>query len=143
LGADIARTRDADAVETEKRGNQVLEFRNRLFNWYRLNDYFESGSLTVVGHDDYKVGDPVFLPWREAFRGELWKQSRITTDLFGEGMRYYCVSVSHRWSYGSAFTTTMNLTRGHNEALIDYAKKHIAKEGEHFKNPSMLVATNA
>lgn len=139
LSSDLEKVRGNDEAETNVMVSDTLEFRNRLYNWNRLNDYFESGSLTVVGHDDYKVGDPVLLPWREAYRGEYVNKSAQKTDVPPEGMRYYCVAVSHRWSYGQPFMTTLSLQRGHNAALIDYAKKHIEEAGEKYTNAQMTV----
>lgn len=131
MGSQLDQARINDPAFTKTKANEILQFRNRLVNWYRLNGYFESGSITVVGHDDYRIGEPVYLPWRAPMRG----------DANRPGMRYYCVGTTHSWQFGGVYTTTLQLTRGHNTALIEYAKAHIAEEGKKYGNESMLVAT--
>jgi hypothetical protein len=93
--------------------NEVATFRNRIFNWYRLNPWFEVGSLSVAGRDSFRAGDPILLPWR--------------TPCFGDepGTRFYCTAVSHRWSVGEAYTTDLQVTRGHNDSVIRLAKRDI------------------
>jgi hypothetical protein len=110
-------------------GTAIVEFRNRLVNWYRLSEYFEAGSITVTGRDRYRVGDPVSLPWRLPMRGDR------------PGVRYYCTSTSHQWQLGGPYTTTMRLTRGHNASVIARAQQEIALVGTPFGNPTMMAAT--
>ena len=106
VGADLARKTIADAEYTETCGAEIKEFRNRLVNWYRLNSFYESGSVTVAGRDRYRPGDPVLLPWRVAPRGaEL-------------GLRYYCTAVSWSWSFGAPYTCTLQLIRGQNPTML-------------------------
>lgn len=107
----------------------VIEARNRLVNWYRLSEYFESGSITVAGSDRYRIGDPVYLPWRVPMRGFL------------PGTRYYCISTTHAWTLGAPYTTTMRLTRGHNQSSIITANADIAAAGAPFGIPNMLTTT--
>jgi hypothetical protein len=117
VGADVALSRtDADGAKTEWRF-RVTEMRNRLFNWYRLNAYFESGSMTIVGRDRARVGDPVFRPeQRCAFGGS-------------KGMRYYTTGVSWAWSFGDQYTTTLQVSRGHNDDMLDVLKADIMADG--------------
>lgn len=51
------------------------------------------GDITVVGNEFYQPGDTVYIPTK--------------------GLLYYIASVAHSFSYGSSFTTTMNLVYGH------------------------------
>ena len=107
LASDIVKK----AEETLDYDDDVLgamgEFRNRLVNWYRLAPWFETGTITVVGRDRYRVGDPVRLPHQPAPKGD---------EL---GMRYYTTSVSWSWSYGSAYVCQLTLSRGHNATMVD------------------------
>jgi hypothetical protein len=112
--------------------SEVHEFRNRLFNWYRLAEYFEAGSLTVTGRDRYRPGDPVCLPWRAGFRTRLFS---------GFPMRYYCTGCSWQWQLGSPYTTTLQLMRGHNTASVLQATNEIAKAGAFIGVPDMTAET--
>ena len=51
------------------------------------------GSITVVGNEYYQPGDTIYLPYK--------------------GMLYYVVSVSHSFTIGGSFTTTLSLEYGH------------------------------
>lgn len=92
---------------------EAHEFRNRLFNWYRLNPFFEEGQITVVGRDRYRIGDPVRLLDRMAPRGDE------------RGMRYYCTGTSWSWAFGQPYTTTLTLSRGHNNGMVRALKADI------------------
>lgn len=116
-GADITLAREDQEEFGAQVRTRVQEVRNRLFNWYRLNPYFETGSMTIVGRDRIRVGDPVFRPDLPApIGGEL-------------GMRYYVTGVSWSWSYGDQYTTTLQVSRGHNDAMIEQIKQRITLEG--------------
>lgn len=103
----------------------IHDARNRLLNWYRLNPYFETGSITVVGADVFRVGDPVHLPW--------------ATPQFGSeaGMTYYCTGVTQAWEFGKPYTTTLELTRGHNAAMVREVKALIRAEGAFVSPPNL------
>lgn len=51
------------------------------------------GSVTIVGNEFYQPGDTVYIP--------------------SKGLLYYIKSVSHSFSFGSSFTTTLTLEYGH------------------------------
>ena len=51
------------------------------------------GSLTIVGNEFYQPGDTVYVP--------------------SKGLLYYVSSVSHSFSFGSSFTTSLQLEYGH------------------------------
>lgn len=106
VGGDVKRKNDADEDYTGEVAGDVRDARNRLFNWHRLNPFFEQGQLVVAGRDRYRVGDPVRLPWRRApFSGDL-------------GMRYYLTGVTWGWSYGQPYQCTLALERGHTSAMV-------------------------
>ena len=96
--------------------SEVAEFRNRLFNWYRLNEFFEVGTIRVRGRDIYRPGDPVYLP---SVRPRLGNE---------KGLRFYCSGVTHTWSWGDPFVANLQLTRGHNQGVVDAAKALIAAD---------------
>lgn len=52
-----------------------------------------SGSITLVGNEYYEPGDTVYVKTK--------------------GLLYYVQSVNHSFSYGSSFTTTLQLINGH------------------------------
>lgn len=95
-------------------------YRNRLFNWYRLAEYFESGTIQVPGQDRFRVGDPVYLPDHRHMR----------SDLPVNGVRFYCTSTTHSWSAGAPYTTTLQLQRGHNLSAILKATADIDAAGK-------------
>lgn len=95
---------------------EVREYRNRLLNWYRLNPYFENGSISIFGGDHYRCGDRVRLSW--------------VTPAYGneKGMMYYCNSVAHQWQFGQHFTTSLGLSRGHNRGMVEAIQQDIADQ---------------
>lgn len=130
LGSDVRGKETGDADYVQQITSEVIEFRNRLFNWHRLADYFESGQLTVAGADDYRIGDPVYLPWKRPLRGGIDFSSTL------RGLRYYCVATQHQWTLGSPYTTTLSLTRGHNQSLINTASNEIERAARDVGDPN-------
>lgn len=101
----------------------VREFRNRLFNWYRWNPWFEEGSITVHGNDDYRPGDKLYLPdYQHPYSPVV-------------GMLAYCVGVSWRWALGQPYVTTLRFERGHNEQVLAAAKQEIATDALRYGVP--------
>lgn len=96
--------------------SSVREFRNRLFNWNRWSTWMESGSVTVDGNDDYRVGDKIFL----ADHQHPYAKTR--------GMFAYIIGVNWSWQVGGLYTTTIRFERGHNADVIDAAKAEIAAD---------------
>lgn len=137
LGANVAEKEALSAEYTRSLIDDTFDFRNRLHNWYRLNAFLESGSITVVGRDEYRIGDPVMLRWKHPMRG-LRESGRGVP-----GVRYYCPSTSHQWSFGDHYTTTLALTRGHNQSVIEQARRDIDAEADRLQIPGMQVAVGA
>jgi hypothetical protein len=129
LSADVEQKVLGDHPQDSELHTEVREFRNRLLNWYRLATYFETGSMTVVGNDDYRAGDPFKFPWMPAQLGD---------EL---GLRFYCVSTVHEWQFGGHYTTTLHLTRGHNNGLIEAATAEIEADAPGGVNPDHIAAT--
>jgi hypothetical protein len=127
LAADVYAKVQGDSDTDGAIRSQVFEYRNRLFNWYRISHYFEGGSMTVRGRDRFRPGDPVSCPWAIPTRG---------TE---QGLRYYCTGVSWAWSYGDHYTSTLQLCRGHNSGMITWAKFQIFATSPE-SNPSNFAA---
>lgn len=119
-----------DALPSGVLPSDIKEFRNRLFNWYRLAEWFEAGSITVAGRDRFRVGDKVYLPWHRPFRAVPGTPS---------GCYFYITGTTHRWSVGQPYTTTLRLSRGHSKTVVDAAKAEIAREAVEFGVPGMLA----
>jgi hypothetical protein len=127
MAADIARKSEGNPFEGSELHEEVQEFRNRLFNWHRLNEFFETGSVTVAGRDTFRPGDPVFLPWLIPRIGEE------------TGLRFYMVGCSWSWSWGAHYICELSLTRGHNNGVIEAAKELIAADAPD-SNPSHFAS---
>jgi len=108
---------------------EVAEFRNRLVNWYRLGPWMETGSITVVGRDRFRPGDPVRLPWQTAPVGDE------------VGMRYYATAVTWSWQFGAPYTCRLQLSRGHNQSMIDALKSEIDAASPESVPSSLIVAS--
>lgn len=117
LAADIVQKQLGSYDYDFEVANEVVEYRNRLFNWYRCNEYFLAGSITVPGKDEYRCGDPVLL--RHVVAPRAYQAFAPPID---KGLRFYCPSVTHQWESGGQYTTTMQLMRGHNASMIARAK---------------------
>jgi hypothetical protein len=98
----------------------VREFRNRLFNWYRWNPWFEDGTVMVAGADFYRPGDRLYFPDHQHPYADL------------PGMVAYCVGVAWSWSLGGPYTTTLRFERGHNAAVYDAARQEIAADAARY-----------
>lgn len=116
VGGDVTKRAEGDDSYVAEVSAEVVEARNRLFNWYRCNPFYENGSITVVGHDYYRPGDPVFLNWVELQYGDE------------RGAYYYAPEVSWSWQHGAHYLTTITLTRGHNGAMMDAVKAMILED---------------
>lgn len=121
VGGDIKRRAGGDGDYTTEVSEAIHEARNRLFNWYRANPWFENGTIQVVGRDNFRPGDPVRL---------AWALPPIGTDV---GMRYYCTGVSWSWQWGGHYLSTLQLNRGHNGAMLDAIDALVKDEGEAIK----------
>lgn len=99
-----------DSTETgmeETVNRSVQTRRNRLFNWYRANPWFLSGAIQVRGNDNFRAGDPVFIPWLE---------DPLSEQL---GVRFYCTAVSYSWSVGAPYECSLHLSRGHGPGFFE------------------------
>lgn len=115
MGADT-RSQSAGQFDDSELYAEVQEFRNRLFNWYRLNHVMETGSITVRGRDRYRPGDPIRVPWLQPVIGAE------------KGLRFYTTGVGHSWRFGGEYTTRLDVTRGHNNGVVAAAIAEIVRD---------------
>lgn len=99
---------------------EVREFRNRLLNWYRLNPWFVTGSVVITGREEIRAGDPVYFRDLNVPYGDE------------QGFRAYAVAVTHAWSFGSIYTTTIQFTRGHTTTMVQEIRDIIAEDAARF-----------
>tara|TARA_R110000824_G_scaffold54028_2_gene149057 strand:- start:10661 stop:12070 length:1410 start_codon:yes stop_codon:yes gene_type:complete len=116
LAADVVAKTKGDVDYDGDVGIEVVQFRNRLMNWYRANEYMTAGTITVPGKDRYRVGDPVLIPEMQPARGQ------------DPGMRFYCVGTTHKWSATGLYSCELRLMRGHNTSVITQFKQEIAAD---------------
>jgi len=107
VAADLSKIANGEGDYGKEIPEATKEVRNRIFNWNRMNAYFEKGSLVVAGRDDFRVGDKLVLPWAIPPIGDK------------VGMEFYIVGCTWSWSYGGHYTTNLQVTRGHNTEMID------------------------
>ena len=106
---NLEKDEDTFIKDKPKKDHAIQGHRDRAFNWYRYNPILESGTVTVRGHDYYKLGDKIKLVDEIAQNGQR--------EILG-----YLTGYSHQWQYGGLFTTTLQLTRGENaKAIADFA----------------------
>lgn len=123
VGGDVQQAAEQTDDYTSELALTVRRQRNRLLSWYRYNPFDERATVTVIGRDEFRVGDPVELVDREAYLASD-EDRRSGAAL---GMRYYCTGVDQRWSFGGHYTTTLTLERGHNDALRREARRILAQ----------------
>lgn len=70
----------------------ILDKMGDIFNWNIKNNFMENGTLIVKGSNAYKIGTRILVEYT--------------------GVEYYCEGVSHNFTFGSGWTTTLSLTRG-------------------------------
>lgn len=128
VAADIRRKVEGDEDYSGEVATEVREMRNRLLNWYRLNPYFLTGSVVVEGRDEYRPGDIVYLPDEYATRTTV------------KGVRLYVSGVTHHWTFGGHYECTLQLERGHNDAMVEAIKDEIEADAP-ASNPSHLAET--
>lgn len=111
LGGDMMKRHAQDAEYDNQIQSDLIDFRNRLVNWYRWAPWFLKGSVTVHGKDEHRPGEPYYLPWAMPPLGGT------------PGVRAYGHSVSWAWTFGGTYTTSIGFVRGYNPASIDAARR--------------------
>lgn len=76
-------------------------FQALLYNWYANNMNFWSGTYTVLGNPDIRLG--MILNYTDNYLANKFKYP---------GRRFYIESVSHSFSFTEGFTTDIGVTRG-------------------------------
>lgn len=88
--------------ETDLVTNQDTDyFHTVLYNWYANNLNFWSGTYTVLGNPDIRLG--MILNYTDNYLANKFKYP---------GKRFYIESVSHNFSFTEGFTTDIGVTRG-------------------------------
>lgn len=89
-----------DLLDRSDRWTSLIEEqRNIIRDWYALNPYLLSGTLTLgVGRPDIRIGTRIQIPGFE--------------DNESDFETYYVEQVSHNWAYGKGTQTTLGVTRG-------------------------------
>jgi len=76
-------------------------FQNILYNWYANNFNWWSGTYTIIGNPEIKLGTRL-----------LFKDNKLAEQDGYPGKRFYIESVSHNFSFSEGYTTEIGVTRG-------------------------------
>lgn len=76
-------------------------FQNILYNWYANNFNWWSGTYTIIGNPEIKLGTRL-----------LFKDNMLAAQDGYPGKRFYIESVSHNFSFNEGYTTEIGVTRG-------------------------------
>ena len=129
IGGDIQALNDADASYLNEVVGQTIEFRNRLVNWHRYNPWMSRGTVTVRGRDEFRPGEPVYLPWYQpTIGGEV-------------GARFYCTAVTWSWSIGGRYECQLTLERGQNDTMLRAVQTMIRNASIGFAGVSPTMIT--
>ncbi len=123
VGGDLAQRASGSTSYDSQLVNEATDARNRLFNWHWAAARMLSGSITVEGNDNYRPGDPVFLP------DEVPALPVVALLGLRDGVHFYCTQVTWTWSMGAPYQCQLRLTRGYNGPLIDSLKAEILADG--------------
>lgn len=94
-------SRDAGNATGDAAATDLKVFTRMLYNWYADNFNFYSGTITISGNPDARVGTKVDVI------------NYLNRLQYGDtGMRFYLESVNHKFSYTDGFTTDLGVTRG-------------------------------
>lgn len=126
---------EAGAEDTGQVAEQVRVKRDRLFNWYRPLPWYESGAITVAGRDSFRVGDRIYLPWLYPRLVPAGQREDA-----GGGLHFYVASVTWSWTYGENYRCTLQVQRGHNNAMLQ-AIGDLIRDDAPASNPSHYAAT--
>jgi len=116
----LARENNAPQAERKKKAedlnntmaeNRIKPNRDRAYNWYRPNPIFESGEMPIKGNEDIRIGDKIYMP------DELAKDG-------SPGIEAYVTGATNRWSFGSAYETTLQYERGCNQKILAKFNEH-------------------
>lgn len=132
LGADLAAAAAGQESYTTEQATQVVQFRNRLFNWHRWNPWFVKGTITVRGRDRYRPGEKYLLPWALPPIG-------LDDPRIEPGLTFYGTSVGWRWSVGTEYTCTITLSRGHSASMLQAIRDEVRSLAP-ADNPDMVAA---
>ncbi|MGI4715131.1 CHAP domain-containing protein, partial [Klebsiella pneumoniae] len=84
----------------------LVMFSRMLFNWYHGNPNFYAGDIIVLGDPKYDLGKRLFIEDKQ--RGDTWE--------------FYIESVEHKFDYKQGYYTTVGVTRGLKDAILEDGK---------------------
>ena len=99
--SNIATDTGSDASD-----DPLVIFSRMLFNWYHSNPNFYSGDIIVLGDPKYDLGKRLFIEDKQ--RGDTWE--------------FYIESVEHKFDYKQGYYTTVGVTRGLKDAILEDGK---------------------
>jgi len=92
----------APSAKNINAGLMAEQQRHLIRDWYCLNPYFLSGTITLGrGHPEIHIGNRVIIPGASISRTEQLKDEI-----------YYVESVSNNWQFGTPTQTVLGVTRG-------------------------------
>lgn len=113
--ADVVKT-VGEAAPSGSLGREIRNFRNRLFNWHRMEPEFLRGTIIVAGADEYRPGDYIECPWVEPHIGQASSSDPV---------RFYVHAITWDWSMGGEYTCNMQLIRGYNSSMVTAFRNQI------------------
>lgn len=99
--SNIATDTGSDASDSP-----LAMFSRMLFNWYHGNPNFYAGDIIVLGDPKYDLGKRLFIEDKQ--RGDTWE--------------FYIESVEHKFDYKQGYYTTVGVTRGLKDAILEEGK---------------------
>lgn len=83
------------------------KLQKKLKSWYSVSDILLSGVFVIKGNENVRIGNRLDY---NSLAGKI-------EEPYEEGY-YYIIGVEHSYSFGGAFTTTINVDRGVSKMLI-------------------------
>jgi len=80
----------------------VSDFQKKLRSWYERSDEFLTGTFTIKGNENLRIGNK--LSYVKTEEGNI-------EDDYEEGY-YYITGVTHDWMFGRNYQTIINVDRG-------------------------------
>lgn len=97
----IKHYKKADTENLQTKEIDTDTFQTTLYNWYANNPNWWSGTYTILGNPDARLG--MIFNFRDNY---------LANNFSYPGRRFYIESVSHNFSFTEGFTTEVGVTRG-------------------------------
>lgn len=110
-------------------------FQNILYNWYANNFNWWSGTYTIIGNPEIKLGTRLHF-----------KDNMLAAQDGYPGKRFYIESVSHNFSFTEGYTTEIGVTRGlvasgNGTGDVRFSQKYLWGTAENYRGGYMGEAT--